>query len=168
MKLLIASDIHGSVKYTKKIIDVFDESFDYLILLGDHLYHGPRNDLPNEYYPKEVLELLNKHKDDIIAIKGNCDSEVDEMVLDFKLHKDYILEVNNKKIYLTHGHKYNIDNLPPISDIDYLFYGHFHTSFILEKDGLVILNPGSVSLPRDGKHSYAIMEGNDIKIMTID
>lgn len=164
MKLLIASDIHGSYIYCKKLIDKFEsDDYDYLVLLGDILYHGPRNDLDYEYDPKKVAELLNKYSKKIVAVRGNCDAEVDQMMLDFDISNPSTLIVNGtKKIFLTHGHLYGPNNLPPLMNIDYLFYGHTHRKLLENYDGVICMNPGSVTLPKDGTHSYAVM--NDDKI----
>ena len=164
MKLLVASDIHGSYFYCKKLIDNFNsENFDYLVLLGDILYHGPRNDLSLEYDCKKVSELLNKYSDKIIAVKGNCDAEVDQLMLKFSIEEKNMLIVDNdKKIFLTHGHLYNEVNIPPLRDINYLFFGHTHRKMLREVDGITFANPGSVSLPKDGTNSYFIYDDGKI------
>ena len=164
MKLLVASDIHGSYFYCKKLIDKFNsENFDYLVLLGDILYHGPRNDLSLEYDCKKVSELLNKYSDKIIAVKGNCDAEVDQLMLKFSIEEKNMLIVDNdKKIFLTHGHLYNEVNIPPLRDINYLFFGHTHRKMLRDVDGITFANPGSVSLPKDGTNSYFIYEDGKI------
>ena len=164
MKLLVASDIHGSYFYCKKLIDKFNsENFDYLVLLGDILYHGPRNDLSLEYDCKKVSELLNKYSDKIIAVKGNCDAEVDQLMLKFSIEEKNMLIVDNdKKIFLTHGHLYNEVNIPPLRDINYLFFGHTHRKMLREVDGITFANPGSVSLPKDGTNSYFIYDDGKI------
>ena len=163
MKLLIASDIHGSAYYCKLLCERIDEfKPDRILLLGDHLYHGPRNDLPKDYSPKIVLELLNKYKDRITAVRGNCDAEVDQMVLDFPIMADYeLLNVDGINIYLTHGHIYNIDNPKPESD-GVVLYGHTHIPDNEERNGIRHLNPGSVSIPKnESVHSYMIYENNE-------
>lgn len=164
MKLFVASDIHGSFTYCKKMIDKFNEDkYDYLVLLGDILYHGPRNDLSLDYDPKKVSDLLNLYKDKILCVRGNCDAEVDQMMLDFSIEEKNMLIVNNdKKIFLTHGHIYNENNLPPLRDIDYLFCGHTHRKLLKEVDGVTVVNPGSVSLPKDGTNSYFVMADDKI------
>ena len=128
MKLMIASDIHGSAYYCEKMIDAFHrEKADRLLLLGDILYHGPRNDLPKEYQPKKVIEMLNNMKEELLCVRGNCDTEVDQMVLEFPILADYaILSVNDRTIFATHGHQFNRDNLPMLKEGDILLNGHFH------------------------------------------
>ncbi len=161
MKLLIASDIHGSAYCCKKLLDAFKaENADRILLLGDILYHGPRNDLPEEYSPKAVIELLNGIKEHIFCIRGNCDTEVDQMVLEFPILADYcILPVNNRIIYATHGHKYNPGNPPPLSKGDILLNGHTHIPMHAEYEKFIYINPGSVSIPKnDTCRSYIILQ----------
>lgn len=169
MKLFVISDIHGSVYYLKKALNKFNESkSDLLVILGDILYHGPRNPLPDEYNPKEVVKLLDEYKNKILAIKGNCDAYVDEMVLPFPLVSESIIYNNNKRIFLTHGHILNKDNMPKLLSGDIMLYGHFHIPFIIEQDGVIIANPSSISLPKEGnKPTYMIID-KDIKIIDFD
>ena len=169
MKLLIISDIHGSGYYAKKIKEIYElERPDKLVLLGDLYYHGPRNDLTQEYAPMEVAEILNSLKDNIIAVRGNCDAEVDEMISDFRIQEEVEMVVNNKKVLFTHGHVHNIDSIPDRT-IDIMFYGHFHTGFIKEEYGKIFANPGSISLPRNNtKHSYIIFNENELVLKDID
>lgn len=169
MKLVIASDIHGSYYYAKKLIDRFEsEKGDKLLLLGDFYYHGPRNPLPNEYNPMKVAELLNKYTNKIVAIKGNCDSEVDEMISNFKMKDLVNLPYEGKTITLTHGHKYDKNNFPPFVG-DIFLYGHYHVPFIEEKDGVIVASPGSTSLPKGGsRNSYMTIENNTIIIKSLD
>ena len=148
MKYLVVSDIHGSSYYANKINEIFiKENADKIILLGDLYYHGPRNPLTKEYNPMEVSKIFNNLKDKILCIKGNCDAEVDEMISDFKFNESITLEIDGLKFYFTHGHKHNIDNIP--KGIDVLIYGHFHTGFIKEKDGVICVNSGSITLPKE-------------------
>ena len=164
MKYFFASDIHGSAFYTKKILEKYKENAaDKLILLGDLLYHGPRNDLPKDYSPKEVFVLLNEFKDDIIAVRGNCDSEVDQMVLEFPIQSDYCVGIfNDIYFFITHGHIYSEDRLPKLSKGSAFIYGHVHLPIAKNVDGIYILNPGSASLPKENNpNSYAILD-NDI------
>jgi putative phosphoesterase len=171
MKLMIASDIHGSFYYCRKMIEAFErEKADRLILLGDILYHGPRNDLPREYAPKEVITLLNGYKDKILCVRGNCDTEVDQMVLEFPIMADYaVLMAGTHMIYLTHGHKYNEDNLPPLQQGDILFNGHTHVPKCVPHNSYTYMNPGSVSIPKDdSSHSYMIFEENEFTWKNIE
>ncbi len=161
MKLMIASDIHGSAYYCQKLMDAYrQENADKLLLLGDLLYHGPRNDLPKDYNPKEVIVMLNAMKNEILSVRGNCDSEVDQMVLEFPMMADYImLYVDGLSIFATHGHHYHENNLPPLKKGDILLHGHTHVSGIRNLGDSIIVNPGSISIPKENtKHSYMIME----------
>ena len=163
MKLLIASDIHGSAYYCEKLLEAFErEKADRLVLLGDVLYHGPRNDLPKEYAPKKVIEMLNGIKQKILCVRGNCDTEVDQMVLQFPVLADYaILPLGERLVYLTHGHVYNSGKLPPLCPGDILLHGHTHIPACQESESHIYLNPGSVSIPKEGSaHSYMILEGS--------
>lgn len=164
MKYIIASDIHGSYYYASKLIEAFNkEEADKLILLGDILYHGPRNDLPKEYNPKLVIPLLNNYKDKIIAVRGNCDAEVDQMVLEFPIMDDYkIIKINNKTFFLTHGHIYNKDKMPN-ENIDVFVNGHTHVPVCENANDVLFLNPGSVSIPKnDSHHGYIVIEKDNI------
>lgn len=169
MKLMFASDIHGSYKYAQLMRDCyFKEKADKLILLGDLLYHGPRNDLPEEYAPKKVIELLNEMKDEILCVRGNCEAEVDQMVLDFPCMAEYaIIYIENKILYITHGHKINPENPPKLNKGDFLMNGHTHIGAIKDMDGFIYLNPGSVSIPKDGIHSYMIYENGCFKLKEV-
>ena len=169
MKLLVISDIHGSLHYASQIPLIWErENPDKLVLLGDLYYHGPRNPLTEEYKPMKVAEILNEFKDSLIAIRGNCDAEVDQMVSEFEIKENILEKINGKNMFFTHGHKYNIDNLPP-EDFDIMFYGHFHTCFIKKYDNQLFVNPGSISLPKeDTPHSYAMIEEKDIVIKDVD
>ena len=162
MKLLIASDIHGDLESARLVLSAYEkEGADKLLLLGDLLYHGPRNDLPKAYAPKEVIALLNENKDKILAVRGNCDTEVDQMVLSFPILADYaILPIGNRLVYMTHGHVYNLSSLPPLSEGDILLHGHTHIPDCLEEKDIRYLNPGSVSIPKENSpHSYMTLEG---------
>ena len=163
MKLMIASDIHGSARYCRELLEAFDrEGADRLLLLGDILYHGPRNDLPEEYAPKQVLAMLNARKDRIFCVRGNCDTEVDQMVLEFPILADYcLLPVGSRLIYATHGHVHNLKSLPPLQPGDVLLHGHTHVP-AWEPFGQenLYVNPGSVSIPKQqSAHSYMMLEG---------
>ena len=171
MKLFIISDIHGSLYYLKKVIEIFGkENYDKLVILGDELYHGPRNPLPKDYSPKEVIEILNKYKDKIIAVRGNCDSEVDQMVLSYPIMSDYsMIYLGNKRVFLTHGHIYNIDNPLPMSEGDILLYGHFHIPMIEKKDERYFFNPGSKSIHKNNSnHRFAILDETKFQIKYLD
>ena len=158
MKWMIASDLHGSAYYCRKMLEAFErEEADRLFLLGDLLYHGPRNDLPREYAPKEVIPLLNGKKEKLLCVRGNCDAEVDQMVLEFPVLADYaVLPVGQRLIYATHGHIYHVKNLPPLAPEDVLLHGHTHVPAWTEfGQGNLYLNPGSVSIPKENSpHSY--------------
>lgn len=167
MKWMIASDLHGSAYYCRKMLEAFElEGADRLFLLGDLLYHGPRNDLPREYAPKEVIPLLNGKKEKLLCVRGNCDAEVDQMVLEFPVLADYaVLPVGRRLIYATHGHIYHVKNLPPLAPGDVLLHGHTHVPVWTEfGQGNLYLNPGSVSIPKeDSLHSYMTLEGNTMQ-----
>ena len=167
MKWMIASDLHGSAYYCRKMLEAFErEGADRLFLLGDLLYHGPRNDLPREYAPKEVIPLLNEKKEKLLCVRGNCDAEVDQMVLEFPVLADYaVLPVGRRLIYATHGHIYHVKNLPPLAPGDVLLHGHTHVPAWTEfGQGNLYLNPGSVSIPKeDSPHSYMTLEGNTMQ-----
>ncbi len=161
MKYMFASDIHGSAYYCRKMLKAYkEEKAERLVLLGDLLYHGPRNDLPREYAPKEVIRMLNEKKREIYAVRGNCEAEVDQMVLEFPVLGDYcILSVCGRTFFATHGHVYNQDNLPPIMEGDILIHGHTHVPKAEQKDSYILLNPGSVSIPKEGNPpTYGILE----------
>ena len=167
MKWMIASDLHGSAYYCRKMLEAFErEGADRLFLLGDLLYHGPRNDLPREYAPKEVISLLNGKKEKLLCVRGNCDAEVDQMVLEFPVLADYaVLPVGRRLIYVTHGHIYHVKNLPPLAPGDVLLHGHTHVPAWTEfGQGNLYLNPGSVSIPKENSpHSYMTLEGNTMQ-----
>ena len=171
MKLMFASDIHGSAYYCRKMLEAYQaEEAGRLILLGDILYHGPRNDLPKEYAPKEVIAMLNLMKNDICAVRGNCEAEVDQMVLDFPVMADYALILyGERNLYATHGHIYNENNLPPLKNGDILIHGHTHVLKAEKREDYTLLNPGSVSIPKEGNPpSYAILEDGLFTIKGFD
>ena len=171
MKWMIASDLHGSAYYCRKMLEAFErEGADRLFLLGDLLYHGPRNDLPREYAPKEVIPLLNEKKEKLLCVRGNCDAEVDQMVLEFPVLADYaVLPVGRRLIYATHGHIYHVKNLPPLAPGDVLLHGHTHVPAWTEfGQGNLYLNPGSVSIPKeDSPHSYMTLEENTMQWLSL-
>lgn len=161
MKLMIASDLHGSAFYCDQLINAFHrEQPDRLLLLGDLLYHGPRNDLPKDYDPKKVIKMLNGIKENLLCVVGNCDAEVDQMVLEFPIQAEYcIIPLNNRIIFATHGHKFHPANPPMLKKEDILLNGHTHVPSFEKYDTFIYLNPGSVSLPKEGsRHSYLVIE----------
>lgn len=168
MKYVVASDIHGSLHFANKLMDCFKkEQANSLILLGDLYYHGPRNNLPVEYNPMEVANLLNNFDKELHVIKGNCDAEVDEMISNFKFNDHIELVINNKKFYFTHGHKHNKDNIP--NDIDYLVYGHFHTGFIEKVQNTICINSGSTSLPKNNTlNSYLVITNEYVELKDLE
>lgn len=162
MKLMIASDIHGSSYYCRKMIEAYrQEEADRLLLLGDLLYHGPRNDLPKDYNPKEVISMLNAIKNELLCVRGNCDTEVDQMVLDFPILAEYcLLELDGRTIFATHGHNFNPDNLPMLKEGDILLNGHTHIPANQNMGTYTYMNPGSISIPKEGSaHGYMIYDG---------
>ena len=170
MKLLIASDIHGSAFYCEKMLEIFEkENADKILLLGDILYHGPRNDLPKGYAPKEVIAMLNPLKDKIMCVRGNCDAEVDQMVLDFSIMAEYAyLNLDGVNIFATHGHKFNPDNLPSLNSGDILLCGHTHIPKNDDMGDYIYMNTGSVSLPKEhSPHSLIICENGSFKWIDI-
>ena len=161
MKWLIASDIHGSAQWCRRLLEAWDqEQADRLLLLGDVLYHGPRNDLPDQYAPKEVIAMLNARRERILCVRGNCEAEVDQMVLDFPVLADYaVLCEGNRLIYCTHGHVYNTGKLPPLQAGDVLLHGHTHIPAWEDHGTFRYLNPGSVAIPKEGSwHGYMTLE----------
>ena len=162
MKLMIASDIHGSAKYCGQLLSAYHtEAPDRFLLLGDLLYHGPRNDLPADYAPKKVIDMLNGISKDLLCVKGNCEAEVDQMVLHFPVLAEYAwLDVNGMRIFATHGHTFGKDRLPPLKSGDVLLCGHTHVPAFEAIEGVHYINPGSVSIPKESSpHSYMILDG---------
>ncbi len=172
MKLLIASDIHGSAYYCKKLIELYRAvGADRLLLLGDILYHGPRNDLPAEYSPKQVTEMLNAISDEIMCVRGNCEAEVDQMMLKFPVMADYALIPEEKNvIFATHGHLFNEGKLPCLKSGDVLLHGHTHIPVCKKLDcGVTYVNPGSVSIPKENSaHGCAIYENGLMEWLDLD
>ena len=152
MKLLFAADLHGSLPATELLLKKYKTSgADYLIILGDILNHGPRNPVPEGYQPAAVAQLLNNYSDEILAVRGNCDSEVDQMLLNFPMLESYswVLLEDGTRIFLTHGHHYNIDNRPQLKAGDVLAYGHTHIPVAEKNGGQIIYNPGSITFPKE-------------------
>ncbi len=171
MKLMIASDIHGSAYYCKKLIDIYNnEQPDKLLLLGDILYHGPRNPLPKDYAPKQVIEMLNNIKENIICVRGNCDSEVDQMVLDFPIMSaSAVVHTGSLTIFASHGHINNPENLPPMNKGEIFVSGHIHIPVCKDVDGILCINPGSTSLPKeDTPNSCMVIEDTELKWLNMD
>ena len=161
MKLMFVSDIHGSLYYAEQMQRLYTtEQPDKLILLGDLLYHGPRNDLPRDYNPKGVISILNSMKSEILAVRGNCEAEVDQMVLEFPVMADYmIMYLDGHMAFITHGHNHNNDNPPILKDGDMLIHGHTHIQAMNKVNNYIYINPGSISIPKaDNKNSYMIYE----------
>lgn len=158
---MIASDIHGSARWCRAMLDAWEQEMpDRLLLLGDLLYHGPRNDLPEEYAPKQVIAMLNEMQNELLCVRGNCEAEVDQMVLNFPAMSDYCaLFVESHTIYATHGHIHGEDNPPPLKPGDILLCGHTHIPCLRRHENFIYANPGSVSIPKaNSPHSYAIIE----------
>ena len=165
MKLIIASDIHGSAYWCGKLMELIEqENPDRVIVLGDLLYHGPRNDLPRDYAPKKVIPMLSGLADRILAVRGNCEAEVDQMVLPFPCMADYaMLETDGLTLYLTHGHLSNPDKLPALRPGTVFLSGHAHVKMDENRNGIRCLNPGSVSIPKDGSHSCIVFENGNFR-----
>lgn len=171
MKLMIASDIHGSAYYCKQLLAAYQsENPDQLLLLGDLLYHGPRNDLPRDYAPKQVIEMLNPLAEKLLCVRGNCEAEVDQMVLSFPVLADYAwLMADGIRIFATHGHHYGEDCPPPLAQGDILLCGHTHVPAIRSHGSWTYLNPGSVSIPKEGSaHGYMILDVQTIYHKDLD
>ena len=171
MKWMIASDIHGSAYYCRELLEAFArEGAQKMMLLGDVLYHGPRNDLPRDYAPKKVIEMLNGIKEKLLCVRGNCDTEVDQMVLAFPVLADYAVLVSGERmIYATHGHVYNESKLPPLQKGDVLLHGHTHVPKCVEHEEYLYINPGSVSIPKeDSAHSYLVLEDGHLAWKSLD
>ncbi len=171
MKIFFLSDIHGSLVYAKEAFNCFErEAADQMVILGDVLYHGPRNPLPEGYNPAEVAELLNLYKEKIVAVRGNCDSEVDQTLIEYPMMSDYIiLQMETYKIFVTHGHIYSRKNMPLLNKGDAFIQGHIHLPVAEEEEGIYYLNPGSITLPRENNaNSYGILESNVFTVKAID
>ena len=172
MKLLICSDIHGDFEAATAVLEAFkNEGCDRILMLGDILYHGPRNDLPLGYAPKKVIELLNANRDLLLSVRGNCDTEVDQMVSNFPILADYsLLELDGLSIFATHGHHHNTTTPPPLRRGEILLHGHTHVLTITPfGDENYYVNPGSVSIPKEqSPHSYMIIEGRTLLWKTLD
>lgn len=164
MQVMIASDIHGSEYYCRILLQrLEEEKADKLILLGDILYHGPRNDLPRDYNPKRVIEMLNNISDRILCVRGNCDCDVDQMVLNFPIMAEYaIMYINNRLVYMTHGHKLEESRLTILKQDDILLHGHTHIAACDKSKPYIYMNPGSVSIPKENTpHSYMLLNNSN-------
>lgn len=170
MKFVIASDIHGSAFWCGKLMEVIEkENPDKVLLLGDLLYHGPRNDLPRDYAPKQVIPMLSQYKDKILAVRGNCEAEVDQMVLPFPCLADYaVVLCNGVTMYLTHGHHHNPDDLPTLEQGSVFLSGHTHVKMDEVRSGIRCINPGSVSIPKDGSNSCMIWEDGVLRTVYLE
>lgn len=166
MRYFIASDLHGSLYYAKLLWEAYErEKADKMIFLGDMLYHGPRNDLPRDYQPKAVISLMNDRKEEMLCVRGNCEADVDQMVLQFPVMAEYAIFTQPNKaggesmIFATHGHVFNEGNVPMLKKGDVLLHGHTHVSVCREHEDYIYMNPGSLSIPKEGTaHGYMIME----------
>ena len=171
MKLLFAADIHGSLTATQRLLDAFDASgATWLVLLGDLLYHGPRNPLPDEYQPAAVASQLNRYADRIIAVRGNCDSEVDQMLLEFPITAPWQqILMEQTRLFVTHGHLFNPGSRPPLCSDDVLVCGHTHIPRAERVDGIICFNPGSVALPKGGfPPSYGVLEHKILRVVSME
>ena len=173
MKLLIASDIHGDIACATAVINAANEhGIQKILLLGDILYHGPRNNLPENYNPKAVISLLNANRERLLCVRGNCDTEVDQMVLEFPILCDsaQVLDAErNVTLYLSHGHVYSPSKLPPVTKNTVFLYGHTHVQKIEWVGDVLCVNPGSVTLPKENNpKTYAIYEDGEISIYDFD
>ena len=171
MKIMIASDIHGSALYCRKMLEAFDaEQADKLLLLGDVLYHGPRNPLPEEYDPKAVAAMLNERKQQILCVRGNCDGEVDQMMLEFPIMADYcILYAGKRMVFATHGHHHNENSLPMLQPGDVLLHGHTHIPVLEDRGAYILANPGSVTLPKQNSaRGYLLLEDGSMTYKTLE
>jgi putative phosphoesterase len=169
MKLFFISDIHGSLPSLMRALSAFEsEQADRIILLGDALYHGPRNPLPDGYNPAEVANVLNGLQDRMLAVRGNCDSEVDQMLIHYPMMETYaLLQLEERKFFLTHGHVYHPDEHPALNAGDILAFGHTHLPLAEKRGAIYVLNPGSISLPKEGNPpSYGVFSGNLLQVKT--
>jgi uncharacterized protein len=167
MKLFFISDIHGSIDCLNRALEKFgEEQADYIVSLGDLMYHGPRNPLPEAYNPKEVAAKLNAFKDKIMTVRGNCDAEVDQMLVEFPILADYaVLFHEGRRIFAAHGHHHHMDNLPNLAAGDIFIQGHTHVPVAEKRGDIFVLNPGSVTLPKEGfPPSYGIMKGLEFRV----
>lgn len=171
MKFVVISDIHGDLTGAMAFAEVVQrEQPDRILCLGDILYHGPRNDLPENYAPKKVIPIMNSFTDQIIAVRGNCEAEVDQMVLDFPCMADYnVIPFHEQNIFMSHGHIYGPDHLPSLKENDIFLSGHTHIPTADQINGIYLCNPGSISLPKGGHpKTYAVLDDTGFTVYTID
>ena len=170
MKFVIASDIHGSAYWCAKLAELIDkEQPDRILLLGDLLYHGPRNDLPRDYAPKQVIAMLSRYQEKILAVRGNCEAEVDQMVLPFScMAPSALVWADGVSIYMTHGHHENPDALPPLASGSLFLSGHTHVKMDEVRNGIRCVNPGSVSIPKDGSHSCMVLQDGVLRTVILE
>ena len=170
MKWMVASDIHGSAYYCEKMLEAYRESgAEKLVILGDILYHGPRNDLPKDYAPKKVIAMLNEVADELLCVRGNCEAEVDQMVLPFPCLADYSMVMDGEVgFYLTHGHHASPDHMPPLNPGTIFLSGHTHIKLDEMRSGIRCVNPGSVSIPKDGSHSCMVWDSGDLRTVILE
>ena len=170
MKFVIASDLHGSAYWCGKLMEVIErEKPDKILLLGDLLYHGPRNDLPRDYAPKQVIPMLSQHKEKILAVRGNCEAEVDQMVLPFPCMSDFAMVMDgNVTFYMTHGHHASPDALPPLQEGTIFLSGHTHVKMDEMRNNIRCVNPGSVSIPKDGSNSCMVWENGQLRTVILE
>ncbi len=172
MKVCFFSDVHGVAEALRRFLDEADRLRpDLFVLLGDVLYHGPRNGVPGMYSPNEVVDLLNARKDRIMAVRGNCDAEVDQLLLDFPIMADYSeLDVDGHRFFLTHGHLWNEHDLPPVAAGTTLVHGHTHVPALkVLESGITVFNPGSIALPKGGsKPSFGFFDGTELSLVTLE
>ncbi len=170
MRYLIISDLHGSAEAFQDALEAFEfEHANYIIICGDYLYHGPRNRLPIGYEPKDLAPLLNQHKTKILGVRGNCDCEVDQMLLEFPMMGDYLVVfAEGRRLFITHGHLFDEEHLPPLSNGDIFISGHTHVPRLTTHDGITFVNPGSTTIPKSlSKPGYAIYDGHSIVLKTL-
>ncbi len=171
MRIMFISDIHGSIIYAKKAIEKFEsEKCDKLVITGDILYHDSHHGNPEDFNKKEVANLLNQYNDKIIAIRGNCDSDSDQWLLDFDMMEDYKeILLEDRKIFITHGHLFNRESMPRLNKGDLFIHGHFHVPMTEVVGEVYYLNPGSISLPRqNSKNSYGILDGDKFTVKDLE
>lgn len=171
MKYLVISDIHGALHGAEMMMDAFTyHNCDWILCLGDILYHGPRNDVPEDYAPKKVIEIMNTQKDHITSVRGNCEAEVDQMVLNFPCMSDSnTIFIGNRRVFMTHGHLFSENNLPPLNKGDLFLSGHTHIPVVKETDGIFFGNPGSASLPKQNHPcTYGILDESSFTVFTAE